>query len=79
MLVRRLSGAGAWTDIHRLALASGALGFFVLLAPLAELDTTRPDNPAGMTVVGVAAALLLVWLGRRTRREIDPASNGLAV
>jgi hypothetical protein len=31
--------------------------FFVLLAPLQELDTTRTDNPAGMTVVGLAMLL----------------------
>ena len=41
--------------------------FFVLLAPVQELDATRTDNPAGMTVVGLAALLFLFWLWRRVR------------
>jgi uncharacterized membrane protein len=65
--VRRMSRGGAWNDEHRLALAGGALMFFVLLAPVAELDATRPDNPAGMTLVGLAMLLFLVWLWRRVR------------
>ena len=66
---QRMSRGGAWTDEHRLALAGGALMFFVLLAPVAELDATRPDNPAGMTLVGLAALLFLVWLWRRVARR----------
>jgi hypothetical protein len=68
--VRRMSAGGAWDDRHRLALASGALSFFVLLAPLAEMDKSRADNPAGMTWVGLAAAVSLIWLWWRTRRSI---------
>jgi hypothetical protein len=69
--VRRMSNGGAWDDRHQLALASGALSFFVLLAPIAELDTTRADNAAGMAVVGLAAAVFLVWLWWRIRRKIQ--------
>ncbi len=67
--VRRLTRGGMWAAEHQLALAAGALGFFVLLAPLMEMDGTRPDNPAGMTVVGLGALLFLIWLWRRMRRH----------
>lgn len=70
LALRRLSGCGTWNDEHRLALASGALTFFILLAPLQELDPARNDNPAGMTLVGLAALLLLLWLRARTRRRL---------
>lgn len=73
--VRRMSGGGAWTDEHRLALVSGALTFFMLLAPLAELDTTRPDNPSGMTVVGLTTLLILLWLRGRIRRQLRSETN----
>jgi hypothetical protein len=68
-ILRRISGEGAWTDEHRLALTSGALMFFVLFAPLQELDTTRLDNPSGMTIVAMAAVLILIWLRRKVRRS----------
>ena len=64
-MVQRMSRGGAWTDEHRLALAGGALMFFVLLTPVQEFDATRADNPAGMTLVGLATLLFLVWLWRR--------------
>jgi hypothetical protein len=66
--IRRMTAGGTWDDRHRLALASGALSFFVLLAPLAEMDKSRIDNPAGMTLVGLAAVIFLVWLRWRTYR-----------
>jgi hypothetical protein len=70
-ILRRISGDGAWTDEHRLALTSGALLFFVLLAPLQELDTTRLDNPSGMTLVALVALVILVWLSRKVRRSLS--------
>lgn len=76
---RRLSRGGAWTDQHRLALAGGALMFFVLLAPLQELDTTRTDNPAGMTVVGLAMLLFLFWLWWRVRGAGSPHGSRVDV
>ena len=39
--------------------------FFVLLAPLQELDAARTDNPVGMAAAGLTALLFLVWLWRR--------------
>lgn len=62
-------GWRAWSAPHQLALAAGALSFFIALAPLIEMDRTRPDNPAGQTLVGIAAALALAWLGRRVQRR----------
>ncbi len=64
-LARRMSGRWAWGAREPLALASGALGFFVLLAPLQELDRSRPDNTTGMAAVGLAAAVSLLLLARR--------------
>jgi hypothetical protein len=69
-ILRRISGEGAWTDEHRLALTSGALMFFVVFAPLQELDTTRLDNPSGMTWVALVALVILVWLRRKVRRSL---------
>ena len=40
------------------------------MAPLAELDITRPDNPAGMTLVGLSTLAFLLWLRARTRRRL---------
>ncbi len=72
---QRMSHGGAWTDKHLLALASGALGFFVLLAPVQEFDNlNRPDDTTGMTLVGLAALLFLVWLWRRVVRRDRHAS-----
>jgi hypothetical protein len=70
-IVRRLAGGGAWDDRHRLALASGALAFFIFIAPLSERDATRADNPAGMTLVGLVALVFLVVLYVRTRRRVQ--------
>jgi hypothetical protein len=75
-LVWRLGGRMARSQtlspMQQLAAASGALGVFILLAPLQEIDPTRPDNTAGMALVGIAAALSLVILARRTRTAGRP-------
>lgn len=71
--VLRLSGGAKLPDKHQLALVSGALGFFILLAPLHELDKKRTDNTTGMALVGVAMLVLLLWIYRRIRRgEVKP-------
>jgi hypothetical protein len=69
--VRRMSNEGGWSDRERLALVSGALTFFILLAPLSEFDTNRTDNPAGMMIVGFAAAFFLLWLLYRTELRLN--------
>ncbi len=67
--VRRMARNGAWNDEHRLALTGGVLMFFVLIAPLQELDEARVDNTTGMMLVGLATFLFLLWLWRRVRGE----------
>ncbi|HEY45107.1 MAG TPA: hypothetical protein G4O11_14100, partial [Anaerolineae bacterium] len=68
IVVRRMSGEGGWSDEDKLALVSGALTFFILLAPISELDVSRQDNPTGMTLVGLVAFFFLIGLRRKTRR-----------
>ena len=68
-LTMKISAHGSWSDEHRLALVAGALVFWCLLAPLQELDKTRTDNTFGMSMVGLATVLFLVWLWRRVRRR----------
>ena len=69
-LLRWVSGEGAWSDIGRLALASGTLTFFILLAFIAERSSDRTDNPAGMALVGLAAGVGLLALNLRVRRRV---------
>jgi len=57
--------------LHRFSFVSGALGWFVLLAPLQEMDPTRTDNPARMTLVGLlflVGSSLLWWRIRQLKR-----------
>jgi hypothetical protein len=70
IVARRMSGKGGWSDEDKLALVSGALTFFILLAPISELDASRQDNPIGMTLVGLAAFFFLVWLRGKTSRRM---------
>jgi uncharacterized membrane protein len=53
------------SSVDRLAIVAGALSFLIILAPLMELDRTRPDNPVGMTLVSISAVILLLLLRRR--------------
>jgi hypothetical protein len=73
-IVTRISGSGvAWTEIHRFALVAGPLTPFILLAPIHELDATRPDNTTGMTLVGLAMLVFLLWLWWWVRRNLAKA------
>ena len=66
----RMSGHGlTWGSMHRFALAAGGLSFYILLAPIIEFDRTRADNPRGMTLVGLAMLLFLLWTALRVRRQ----------
>jgi peptidoglycan/LPS O-acetylase OafA/YrhL len=65
----RASGGGHWDDRGRFAIATGALSFFVLLAPLTENDPSRLDNPAGMTLVALFTFVALVLIRRRIHRR----------
>lgn len=53
------------SERHCFILVVGALAFFILFAPLQELDTTRTDNPVGMGFVGLAFLIGLILLGKR--------------
>lgn len=68
-LIRWASGEGAWDDRGRCALVSGSLTVFILLALAAENDPARVDNPAGMGLVGLTAAVALLYLGVRIRKR----------
>ncbi len=75
MLVLMLYSEGlrrfAWMSgkgLHRLALVAEGLSPLIFLAPLMEMDASRPDNPQGMFLVGVGFALLLFFLWRRVAR-----------
>lgn len=52
------------SPVYRLAMASGVLSFFILLAPIQAFGR----GAFGMTAVGLLALGLLVWLSRRIRR-----------
>ena len=67
-IVLRLSSGGAWSQKHQLSLLSGALVFFIFLAPLQELDKNRTDNTKGMAFVALAGAVFLLWMARRLKR-----------
>jgi len=71
----RLAGHGHWRTPQLAALASGALLFFIILAPLVEMDKTRADDPRGMTVVGLVAMILLVLFNRRIQKMVKPEDN----
>jgi hypothetical protein len=58
-----------------LAVVLGALTFFILFAPLQEFDKARPDNTTGMTLVGLAFIIGLIWLHRRIERNMFRHAN----
>ena len=55
------------TDLHRFAVAAGSLSLFIAFAFLLELDRTRTDNRAGMSVVGLSFLVGLALLGLKVR------------
>ncbi len=65
----RMSGNGSgWKERHQVALVSGALAFFVLLAPIAEI-TQRQRNLTGLTFIALVVVGLLYLLTRRIRKR----------
>jgi len=57
----------AGTLCQKFALSAGATSFLIVLAPIQEFDTNRPDSPRGMLIVGIVALTLLILLRRRLR------------
>jgi hypothetical protein len=57
---------GGWSDLQLLSLASGALSFLIVLAPLQEWFPQGRDT-RGMLVVAFASTALLIWLVWRVR------------
>lgn len=68
--LRRFDWHGKASDMHVFALCSGALMFFLVFAPLQELDETRVDVRTGMSLVALVFALGLIWLGLRVKRRL---------
>ena len=64
------SGASFSAD-ERFWLVAGAFGFFALLAPLQEINPSRPDSGRGMALVGIGTAGFLYWLRRRVAPRRD--------
>ena len=56
---------------NKFALAAGALGFFIMLTPLQELDNSRLDNTQGMFIVGIAATIMLILLRKRLKSRVQ--------
>jgi hypothetical protein len=72
IMIWYMSGRGNWKDSHLAALASGALCFFILLAPLSEMDKTRTDDPGGMSWVGLGMLVFIIFINWRIRRFERP-------
>jgi len=70
--ITRYNGSEKPTDMHTLALCSGALTFFLIFAPLQELDKTRTDNTQGMTLVAIATIIALIMLRRKIKQQSKP-------
>jgi hypothetical protein len=71
--IRWASGEGAWDDRGRFSLTAGALSFFILLAPFIENDQARLDDPTGMSIVAITAALMLFILRRQIYKRTRSA------
>ena len=68
VLLRMSGNTLNWTERHQLALVSGALSFFILLAPILEI-TMPQRHLTGLTFVDLLIAGLLYLLTRRIRRR----------
>jgi hypothetical protein len=67
--ILHMSGnATSWTGRHQIALISGALLFYILMAPITEF-TQRQLDPSGLTFVALIALGVLYLLNRRIRRR----------
>src|SRR5262249_43006497 len=71
------SGRTGWSERHMLALASGALGFLLLIwDPLLELFGQAGGLPTrGIAVVALAYLVFLIVLSRRTSRRLRASTS----
>lgn len=56
---------GSGADRHLFSLVAGGLTFFMVFAPLQEMDSSRTDNPTGMSIVALVFVAILLFLKRR--------------
>ena len=68
VLLRMSGNTLSWTERHQVALVSGALAFFILLAPILEI-TMSQRHLTGLTFIDLLIAGLLYLLTRRIRRR----------
>ena len=77
LVVRRWSHRSNWDASHRLALASGVLGFFIVCSPLFEFVIPAPGKDMrGLVLVDALALIGLIWLAWRVKRQGDVAVPG---
>lgn len=69
VLIWRMTGRGNGSPVQLGFLASGALLFFIMLAPLSEQDQTRMDDPSGMSLVALVGLILLIAFNWRMIRQ----------
>jgi hypothetical protein len=71
LVLRRWSTVSYWGTAHRLALSSGVLVFFMLLAPLVEATSGRLVDALLMLAVDAVMAIVLIRLAERALLVIE--------
>jgi hypothetical protein len=59
------------STLHLFGLVSGPVLLFILMSPIQEFDQSRIDNTSGMTLIGLIALVLLIFLWRRILARIN--------
>jgi hypothetical protein len=73
-VVLRISGNGtSWSEMDQMALATGALSFFVIFAPIQELNQAMPAAKEGMGLVGLTFAVVLGYMAWKIHRRVSGA------
>lgn len=62
-------GARNFSRSHLFGLLAGVYGFFILQAPLQELNPSRPDPAPGLSLVALGLGIGLAVVGRAVLRE----------
>ncbi len=74
IVLKVLGGGIIHSAKHQLALITGAISPFILMAPLQEIDEERTDNTTGMALVGLAALIFLIWMWHRIKHPVTEAT-----